>query len=37
MKITFTDKTSIDTSPILNVEYAKDLNTVIENLQISSV
>lgn len=37
MKITFTDKTSIDTSPILNIEYAKDLNTVIENLQTSSV
>lgn len=37
MKITFTDKTSIDTSPILNVEYAKDLNTVIANLQTSSV
>lgn len=37
MKITFKDKTSIDTSPILNIEYAKDLNTVIENLQTSSV
>lgn len=37
MKITFADKTSKDTSPILNIEYAKDLNTVIENLQTSSV
>lgn len=37
MKITFADKTSIDTSPILNIEYAKDLNTIIENLQTSSI